>query len=98
LPDSRLVFIQGVAPTRTSSISNRSFADSWRCGYQLIATDGTFSRHIRNLDLQCENRKQSAAGQPALSVDAMKEGRIAMMINTPTRAAPRFVLDSAHRP
>ncbi len=50
-------------------------------GFDLIATDGT-SRHIRNLGLQCESVNKVLQGSPHI-VDAMKQGRIAMVINTP---------------
>ena len=50
-------------------------------GFDLIATDGT-SRQIRNLGLRCERVNKVLEGSPHV-VDAMKGGRIAMVINTP---------------
>ncbi|MDO8431049.1 MAG: carbamoyl-phosphate synthase large subunit [Candidatus Binatus sp.] len=55
--------------------------------FQLIATDGT-SRHIRDLGLQCESVNKVLQGGPHI-VDAMKEGRIAMVINTPDASGAR---------
>ena len=50
-------------------------------GFDLIATEGT-SRQIRNLGLRCERVNKVLEGSPHV-VDAMKGGRIAMVINTP---------------
>jgi carbamoyl-phosphate synthase large subunit len=50
-------------------------------GFELIATEGT-SRQIRNLGLRCERVNKVLEGSPHV-VDAMKGGRIAMVINTP---------------
>ena len=79
LPDSGLVFIsvrdedkQYLEPIARGLV---------QMGFDLIATDGT-SRHIRNLGLQCESVNKVLQGSPHI-VDAMKQGRIAMVINTP---------------
>ncbi len=50
-------------------------------GFDLIATRGTAS-HIRNLGLNCESINKVLEGSPHI-VDAMKEGRVAMVVNTP---------------
>src|ERR1700678_2819951 len=50
-------------------------------GFDLIATRGT-AAHIRNLGLDCEVVNKVLEGGPHI-VDAMKEGRVAMVINTP---------------
>ena len=50
-------------------------------GFDLIATNGT-ANHIRNLGLQCESVNKVLEGSPHI-VDAMKAGRVAMVINTP---------------
>ena len=50
-------------------------------GFSLIATRGT-ANHIRNLGLTCERVNKVLEGSPHI-VDAMKEGRVAMVINTP---------------
>ncbi|MDB5108245.1 MAG: carbamoyl-phosphate synthase, large subunit [Candidatus Binatus sp.] len=50
-------------------------------GFDLVATVGT-SRHIRDLGLPCETVNKVLEGSPHI-VDAMKQGRIAMVINTP---------------
>ncbi len=79
LPDSGLVFIsvrdddkQYLEPIAHGLV---------QMGFDLIATDGT-SRHIRSLGLRCENVNKVLQGSPHI-VDAMKQGRIAMVINTP---------------
>jgi carbamoyl-phosphate synthase large subunit len=50
-------------------------------GFDLIATRGT-ATHIRNLGLDCEVVNKVLEGSPHI-VDAMKEGRVAMVVNTP---------------
>ncbi len=50
-------------------------------GFALIATDGT-ARFIRNAGLECATVNKVAQGSPHI-VDLMREGRIAMVINTP---------------
>ena len=50
-------------------------------GFELIATRGT-ADHIRNLGLKCESINKVLDGSPHI-VDAMKEGRVAMVVNTP---------------
>ena len=65
-------------------------------GFELIATRGT-ADHIRNLGLKCESINKVLDGSPHI-VDAMKEGRVAMVVNTPDDERHQgFVLDSAHR-
>jgi carbamoyl-phosphate synthase large subunit len=56
-------------------------------GFDLIATRGTAS-HIRNLGLACEEVKKVLEGSPHI-VDAMKDGRIAMVVNTPDAGGTR---------
>jgi carbamoyl-phosphate synthase large subunit len=50
-------------------------------GFDLIATRGT-ANHIASLGLKCERVNKVLEGSPHI-VDAMKEGRVAMVINTP---------------
>ncbi len=50
-------------------------------GFAVIATRGT-ANHIRNLGLECEQVNKVLEGSPHI-VDAMKQGRVAMVINTP---------------
>jgi carbamoyl-phosphate synthase large subunit len=50
-------------------------------GFGLIATRGT-AGHIQGLGLKCERVNKVHEGSPHI-VDAMKEGRVAMVINTP---------------
>ncbi|MGA6971883.1 MAG: carbamoyl-phosphate synthase large subunit, partial [Candidatus Binatus sp.] len=50
-------------------------------GFNLIATRGT-ANHIRGLGLQCEDVNKVLEGSPHI-VDAMKAGRVAMVVNTP---------------
>jgi carbamoyl-phosphate synthase large subunit len=50
-------------------------------GFALIATDGT-ARFIRNAGLECATVNKVAQGSPHI-VDLMREGRIALVINTP---------------
>jgi carbamoyl-phosphate synthase large subunit len=50
-------------------------------GFELIATDGT-ARYIRNLGIPCAMVNKVAQGSPHV-VDLMREGKIAMVINTP---------------
>ncbi len=50
-------------------------------GFGLIATRGT-AKHIQNLGLECERVNKVLEGSPHI-VDAMKDGRVAMVVNTP---------------
>ena len=50
-------------------------------GFDLIATRGT-ATYIRNLGLKCESVNKVLEGSPHI-VDAMKDGRVAMVVNTP---------------
>ena len=56
-------------------------------GFELIATRGT-ADHIRGLGIKCESINKVLEGSPHV-VDVMKEGRVAMVINTPDAAAPK---------
>jgi carbamoyl-phosphate synthase large subunit len=56
-------------------------------GFSLIATTGT-SRYIQKLGLECERVNKVLEGSPHV-VDAMKQGRIAMVINTPDASGTR---------
>ncbi|HUA33119.1 MAG TPA: carbamoyl-phosphate synthase large subunit [Candidatus Binataceae bacterium] len=50
-------------------------------GFNLIATGGT-AKYINKLGIECQTVNKVLQGSPHI-VDAMKEGRIAMVINTP---------------
>jgi carbamoyl-phosphate synthase large subunit len=50
-------------------------------GFELIATGGT-ARHIQGLTIPCATVNKVAQGSPHV-VDLMREGKIAMVINTP---------------
>ncbi len=50
-------------------------------GFELIATRGT-ANHIRGLGLGCQSVNKVLEGSPHI-VDAMKDGRVAMVVNTP---------------
>ncbi|HEY2105467.1 MAG TPA: carbamoyl-phosphate synthase large subunit [Candidatus Binataceae bacterium] len=50
-------------------------------GFELIATRGT-ARHINDLGLRCDPINKVMQGSPHV-VDLMREGRVAMVINTP---------------
>ena len=50
-------------------------------GFALIATDGT-AMEINRLGIGCERVNKVAQGSPHI-VDLMREGRVAMVINTP---------------
>ncbi|HJU29651.1 MAG TPA: carbamoyl-phosphate synthase large subunit, partial [Candidatus Binataceae bacterium] len=52
-------------------------------GFELIATAGT-GRHLRRLGIECAVVNKVVEGSPHI-VDLMREGRIAMVINTPDR-------------
>jgi carbamoyl-phosphate synthase large subunit len=56
-------------------------------GFGLIATRGT-ATHIQALGLKCESVNKVHEGSPHI-VDAMKEGRVAMVINTPDAGGAR---------
>ena len=79
LPDAGLVFIsvRDEDKIQLEPIARGLIA----MGFTLIATAGT-SRHIRKLGLECEQVNKVLEGSPHI-VDAMKQGRIAMVINTP---------------
>jgi carbamoyl-phosphate synthase large subunit len=50
-------------------------------GFELVATGGT-ARHIQNLGIACAVVNKVAQGSPHV-VDLMREGKVAMVINTP---------------
>jgi carbamoyl-phosphate synthase large subunit len=50
-------------------------------GFELVATSGT-GRHIQDLGIACAIVNKVAQGSPHV-VDLMREGKIAMVINTP---------------
>jgi len=79
LPDAGLVFIS----VRDEDKANLEpiVRGLVAMGFELIATAGT-SLYIRNLGLKCERVNKVLEGSPHV-VDAMKQGRIAMVINTP---------------
>src|SRR3984957_12051871 len=79
LPDSGLVFIsvRDEDKGQLEPIARGLVA----MGFDLIATRGT-ATHIRNLGLKCEGVNKVLDGSPHI-VDAMKEGRVAMVVNTP---------------
>ena len=79
LPDAGLVFIsvRDEDKAQLEPIARGLVA----MGFELIATRGTAS-HIRNLGLKCESVNKVLEGSPHI-VDAMKEGRVAMVVNTP---------------
>jgi len=56
-------------------------------GFELIATRGT-ANHIRKLGLMCEEVNKVLEGSPHI-VDAMKNGRVAMVVNTPDASGTR---------
>jgi carbamoyl-phosphate synthase large subunit len=53
-------------------------------GYHLIATSGT-ARHLESLGIPCERVNKVLEGSPHV-VDAMQQGRITMVVNTPDAA------------
>jgi carbamoyl-phosphate synthase large subunit len=79
LPDSGLVFIsvRDEDKPQLEPIARGLIA----MGFELIATRGT-ATHIRNLGLECEAVNKVLDGSPHI-VDAVKEGRVAMVVNTP---------------
>ncbi|HMD04535.1 MAG TPA: carbamoyl-phosphate synthase large subunit, partial [Candidatus Binatus sp.] len=79
LPDSGLVFISVRDDDKRylDPIANGLVG----MGFELIATRGT-ADHIRKLGLKCESINKVLDGSPHI-VDAMKEGRVAMVVNTP---------------
>jgi len=85
LPDAGTVFISVRDEDKTSlePIARGLVA----MGFALIATVGT-SRYIRKLGLECEQVNKVLEGSPHI-VDAMKQGRIAMVINTPDASGTR---------
>jgi carbamoyl-phosphate synthase large subunit len=79
LPDAGLVFIsvrdedkQYLEPIVRGLVT---------MGFNLIATRGT-ANHIHGLGLECERVNKVLEGSPHI-VDAMKAGRVAMVVNTP---------------
>jgi carbamoyl-phosphate synthase large subunit len=79
LPDAGLVFISvRDEDKRYLEPIVRGLASM---GFDLIATRGT-AGHIRGLGLTCEDVNKVLEGSPHI-VDAMKAGRVAMVINTP---------------
>jgi carbamoyl-phosphate synthase large subunit len=85
LPDAGLVFIsvRDEDKTHLEPIARGLVA----MGFDLIATAGT-SRYIRKLGLECERVNKVLEGSPHI-VDAMKQGRVAMVINTPDASGTR---------
>jgi carbamoyl-phosphate synthase large subunit len=79
LPDAGLVFIsvRDEDKRQLEPIARGLVA----MGFDLIATRGT-ATHIRDLGLKCESVNKVLEGSPHI-VDAMKEGRVAMVVNTP---------------
>jgi carbamoyl-phosphate synthase large subunit len=79
LPDAGLVFIsvRDEDKPQLEPIARGLVA----MGFDLIATRGT-AGHIRNLGLKCEDVNKVLDGSPHI-VDAMKDGRVAMVVNTP---------------
>src|ERR1700723_995928 len=79
LPDAGLVFIsvRDEDKRHLEPIARGLVA----MGFDLIATRGT-ATHIRDLGLKCEGVNKVLDGSPHI-VDAMKEGRVAMVVNTP---------------
>jgi carbamoyl-phosphate synthase large subunit len=79
LPKHGLVFIsvRDEDKPQLESIA-RGLAD---LGFDLIATGGT-ARHIESLGIACATINKVLQGSPHI-VDVMKQGRIAMVINTP---------------
>jgi len=85
LPDAGLVFIsvRDEDKTQLEPIARGLVV----MGFDLIATTGT-SRYIQRLGLKCERVNKVLEGSPHI-VDAMKQGRIAMVINTPDASGTR---------
>ena len=79
LPDAGLVFISVRDEDKPSlePIARGLVA----MGFDLIATRGT-ATHIRKLGLNCDSVNKVLEGSPHI-VDAMKAGRVAMVVNTP---------------
>jgi len=79
LPDAGLVFIsvRDEDKIHLEPIARGLVA----MGFDLIATTGT-SRYLQKLGLECERVNKVLEGSPHV-VDAMKQNRIAMVINTP---------------
>jgi carbamoyl-phosphate synthase large subunit len=79
LPDAGLVFISvRDADKRYLEPIARGLTTM---GFELIATRGT-ANHIRGLGLECQSVNKVLEGNPHI-VDAMKDGRVAMVVNTP---------------
>ena len=85
LPDAGLVFIsvRDEDKPQLEPIARGLVA----MGFDLIATRGT-ATHIRNLGLKCEGVNKVLEGSPHI-VDAMKDGRVAMVVNTPDASGAR---------
>ncbi len=79
LPDSGLVFISVRDEDKRYLEPIARGLDAM--GFDLLATRGT-ANHIRDLGLKCETVNKVLDGSPHI-VDAMKEGRVAMVVNTP---------------
>ncbi|HZC47368.1 MAG TPA: ATP-grasp domain-containing protein, partial [Candidatus Acidoferrum sp.] len=79
LPDAGLVFIsvRDEDKRELEPIARGLVA----MGFDLIATRGT-ANYIRNLGLKCESVNKVLEGSPHI-VDAMRDGRVAMVVNTP---------------
>ena len=79
LPDAGLVFIsvRDEDKIHLEPIARGLVA----MGFDLIATTGT-SRYLQKLGLECERVNKVLEGSPHV-VDAMKQNRISMVINTP---------------
>jgi carbamoyl-phosphate synthase large subunit len=85
LPDGGLVFIsvrdedkQELEPIARGLVA---------MGFDLIATRGT-ANHIQNLGFKCERVNKVLQGSPHI-VDAMKDGHVAMVVNTPDASGTR---------
>jgi carbamoyl-phosphate synthase large subunit len=62
----------------------RQFADM---GFEILATDGTWT-HLCASGIACERINKVSQGQPHVA-DAIKNGRIQLIINTGTGEEPR---------
>jgi len=79
LPASGLVFLSIRDPDKESlEPIARGLASM---GFDLVATSGT-AQHINRLGIECATVNKVAQGSPHV-VDLMREGRVAMVINTP---------------
>jgi carbamoyl-phosphate synthase large subunit len=79
LPASGLVFLSIRDPDKDSlEPIARGLASM---GFDLVATSGT-AQHINSLGIECVTVNKVAEGSPHV-VDLMREGKVAMVINTP---------------